>query len=129
MRVSRGPVLAHMKRLATIACLISLVGVVPGFLFAAPCAHAQTAAPPYPRTSQSLIPDRRHMCLDFLEMEKLQVDEDGSVQYDMSNPASIKLMTDFFTWKGWLQGYFTSRNQFDLTTDGNVTEELSQSNG
>src|SRR5262249_3551077 len=80
-------------------------------------AQTQTPSPPG-KDSMILVPDR-HKCLDLLELERLEVDQQtGIITHKDSDR---QLAADYMAITGWLQGFFTAVNVIDQP-DGDVTK-------
>jgi hypothetical protein len=69
------------------------------------------------QTSMGLFPNR-FMCLDLLQLERLEVGPDGTMKFAYTQQ-DIKLIADYNETIGWLQGYFTAYND---RTNGNLTK-------
>jgi hypothetical protein len=75
--------------------------------------HAQEQ----PRRFQGFFPDVNR-CFDILRLESIPIDHDKGTVSIMSD--RVQLTLDHFAVIGWLQGYFTARNNFDLASDGSI---------
>jgi hypothetical protein len=60
------------------------------------------------------LPGNLNKCDDLLRLEK-------ELEKGIS-PTNVRLLIDKANTIGWLKGFFTARNFFDETTDGNITK-------
>ena len=59
-------------------------------------------------------------CPDILELQKLNIDSDRNViRLDYLHP---QRGADYMAVVGWLQGFFSARNLFDVSIDGDFTQ-------
>src|SRR5258707_7175712 len=59
-------------------------------------------------------------CPDILELQKLNIDSDRNViKLDYLHP---QRGADYMAVVGWLQGFFSARNLFDVSIDGDFTQ-------
>jgi hypothetical protein len=76
--------------------------------------HAQDQ----PRAFQGLYPTV-HRCFEIFRFESIPVNHDKGTFDIMSD--RVQLTLHYTEVVGWLQGYFTARNNFDLSSDGDIT--------
>jgi len=78
------------------------------------------------RQTISMAPDL-YKCFDLLRLESLQINPQTNNFYiNMSDPNQIELLNRYFGVAGWLRGFFTGANLFDLTTDGDVAKHTTE---
>jgi hypothetical protein len=66
-----------------------------------------------------MVPEHNR-CSDILELQKLNVDpERNIIKSDYLHP---QRGADYLAVVGWLQGFFSARNLFDLSIDGDLTQ-------
>jgi hypothetical protein len=71
-----------------------------------------------------VIGPERNTCSDILELQKLNFDPERNViKLDYLHP---QRGADYMAIVGWLQGFFSARNLFDLTIDGDFTQGSKQ---
>jgi hypothetical protein len=69
-----------------------------------------------------MFPDL-YKCSDLLRLESLQPDaQTNRVHIDISDPNQIKLLNEYYEVAGWLRGFFTGMNFFDLSQNGDVAK-------
>jgi hypothetical protein len=74
-----------------------------------------------------IFPDL-YRCLDLLRLESLQPDaQTNRVHIDMSDPNQIELLNKYYGVAGWLRGFFTGMNFFDLSQNGDVAKLTTES--
>lgn len=66
---------------------------------------------------QTIMP-ARYKCVDILQLENLQIKDDGTIQTYTDN---IQLVGNYLEIVGWLEGYFTAMNAYDSRTAGDLT--------
>ena len=67
-----------------------------------------------------VIGPERSKCFDILELQKLNFDPERNViKLDYLHP---QRGADYMAIVGWLQGFFSARNLFDLSIDGDFTQ-------
>jgi hypothetical protein len=71
-----------------------------------------------------VIGPERSRCFDILELQKLNIDpERNIIKLDYLHP---QRGADYMAIVGWLQGFFSGRNLFDLSIDGDFTQGSKQ---
>jgi len=71
-----------------------------------------------------VIGPERNKCFDILELQKLNFDPDRNIiKLDYRHP---QRGADYMAIVGWLQGFFSARNLFDLSIDGDFTQGSKQ---
>jgi len=71
-----------------------------------------------------VIGPERSKCSDILELQKLSFDPERNViRLDYRHP---QRGADYMAVVGWLQGFFSARNLFDLSIDGDFTQGSKQ---
>jgi hypothetical protein len=71
-----------------------------------------------------VIGPERSKCFDILELQKLNFDpERNIIKLDYLHP---QRGADYMAVVGWLQGFFSARNLFDLSIDGDFTQGSKQ---
>lgn len=83
------------------------------------CAHAVGAKAQQQRDPVVIGPERSS-CSDILELQKLTYDPERNViRLDYLHPQRGAI---YMAVVGWLQGFFSARNLFDLSIDGDFTQ-------
>jgi len=78
---------------------------------------AQTHTPP-PSVKRAILP-LRYKCLDLLELEKIQVNQQTNTM--TYNDAQSQLAADYNSVAGWFQGFFTAVNTIE-PDGGDITK-------
>ena len=87
--------------------------------FAAVCTQPVRAEPQQLRDPVVVGP-QQSACSDILESEKLNYDPERNViRLDYLHP---QRGATYMAVLGWLQGFFSARNLFDLSVDGDITQ-------
>ena len=69
-----------------------------------------------------MFPDL-YKCFDLLRLESLQPDaQTYRFHIDLGDPNQIELLNEYYGVAGWLRGFFTGMNFFDLSQDGDVAK-------
>jgi hypothetical protein len=76
--------------------------------------HAQQQRDPV------IVGPQQVKCSDILELQKLNIDSERNViKLDYLHP---QRGADYMAVVGWLQGFFSARNLFDVSIDGDFTQ-------
>ena len=67
-----------------------------------------------------IVGPQQVQCSDILELQKLNIDSERNViRLDYLHP---QRGADYMAVVGWLQGFFSARNLFDVSIDGDFTQ-------
>ena len=100
-----------MKRLAIIACFISICCVLPA-------SADQTTEP----REVLIFEPMKVQCLDFIGLERDPLRADGAFDMRLGDIEDIKRVAEMRHWLGWLQGFMTAANMYDVNSSGTLGE-------